>query len=140
MNLEEIKARQSQRLGTDIYMREIIWLIAEVERLNCNSVACHYQRDVLDSIYEAMTILPCNGVQAILCAAAQEIQALRGEVERLNTIANPAKVMYQEHVLANATESPTKAEFNRNIETYSNALAEMYAAVKETIRPGCVEN
>lgn len=32
MTLAEIKKRQSQRLGNDIYMREINWLIAEVEK------------------------------------------------------------------------------------------------------------
>jgi len=51
----------------------------EINRLNCNNIACHQGRDILDSIYEAMRQLPCNGVQAILCGAAQEIQALRAD-------------------------------------------------------------
>lgn len=38
--------------------------------------------DILESIYEAMAILPCNGIQGILCGAAQEIQALRDACAR----------------------------------------------------------
>lgn len=49
----------------------------EVDRLNCNNISCHQGRDILDSIFEAMNQLPCNGIQGILCGAAQEIQALR---------------------------------------------------------------
>jgi hypothetical protein len=49
----------------------------EVDRLNCNNISCHQGRDILDSIFEACAQLPCNGIQGILCGAAQEIQALR---------------------------------------------------------------
>ena len=56
--------------------------MSEIDRLNCNNIQCDQGRDILASIYEAMAQLPCNGVQAILCAAAQEIQALRDAQEK----------------------------------------------------------
>ena len=67
-------------------MKENERLRGEINSLNCNSVECNYQRDIMESIYEAMAILPCNGIQGILCGAAQEIQALRDEVERLERL------------------------------------------------------
>lgn len=51
--------------------------MTELDRLNCNNIPCHQGLDILDSVYAAMSQLPCNGVQGILCAVAQEIQALR---------------------------------------------------------------
>ena len=55
---------------------------AEVSTLNCNNIACNQSRDILASIYEAMAQLPCNGVNGILCGAAQEIAALRAPADK----------------------------------------------------------
>jgi hypothetical protein len=48
-----------------------------IDRLSCNDVECHQGRDILETIAEAMQKLPCNGVQAILSAAYQEISYWR---------------------------------------------------------------
>lgn len=61
----------------------------EVDRLSCNNISCHQGRDILASIYEAMAQLPCNGIQGILCGAAQEIQALREPADLCPTCGRP---------------------------------------------------
>ena len=59
------------------------WMVGElrkeIDRLDCNNIECHIGRDILASIYETMRQLPGNGVHAILCGAAQEIQAWRDQ-------------------------------------------------------------
>ena len=53
----------------------------EIDTLQCNTIECHMGRDILDSVWEAIHRLPPCGLSAILCGAAQEIDALRGIVK-----------------------------------------------------------
>jgi len=56
---------------------------AENERLRCTGIRCHMGRDILDSLSEAIMQTPACTLNAILCAAMQEIQWLRGEIKGL---------------------------------------------------------
>jgi hypothetical protein len=44
----------------------------------CDNIECHMERDLLETIIEAMEKLPCNTIQSILVAAYQEISYWRG--------------------------------------------------------------
>lgn len=61
-------------------VNEKLHIAAEHKKLRCNNIECHYGRDVLKSIWEAIHQTPVCGLNAILCAAAQEIDALRNMV------------------------------------------------------------
>lgn len=52
-------------------------LQAENKRLRGDHIACHMDRDILASLYEAWDNLPACGLLAITGGAIQEIQALR---------------------------------------------------------------
>lgn len=52
----------------------------ELERLRLDNVVCHYKRDILDSLFDAMAILPACGSLAIMGAATQEITAMRDAI------------------------------------------------------------
>ncbi len=56
---------------------DIDWIICGPASFDCNEVECHQQRDILESLYEAISILPCNGLVAIMLGAYQEISSLR---------------------------------------------------------------
>ena len=53
-----------------------------IKQLKCDNIECHVGRDVLDSVWEAIHQTPACGINAILCAAAQEIDALRAMTEK----------------------------------------------------------
>lgn len=57
--------------------KRILELERELVLLRMDSVECHIERDILDTLSEAMNILPLCGTLSILSGASQEIQALR---------------------------------------------------------------
>ena len=63
-------------------INEKLHIASEYKKLLCNNIECHYKCDVLKSIWEAIHQTPACGLNGILCAAAQEIDALRGIINR----------------------------------------------------------
>jgi hypothetical protein len=61
-------------------VNEKLHIATEYKKLQCNNIECHCGRDVLKSIWEAIHQTPACGLNVILCAAAQEIDALRNMV------------------------------------------------------------
>jgi hypothetical protein len=48
-----------------------------IRQMRLDTVQCHVERDILDTLSEAMDVLPTCGTLSILAGASQEIQALR---------------------------------------------------------------
>ncbi|MDW7772527.1 MAG: hypothetical protein SCH71_06515 [Desulfobulbaceae bacterium] len=67
----------------DWTINEKLHIAAEYKKLQCNNIECHMGRDVLKSLWDAIHQTPACGLNVILCAAAQEVDALRESLDGL---------------------------------------------------------
>lgn len=66
------------RLQTPICtLEDIVAWVNNIEALSCKNIECHTKRNIVDTLYSALEVMPSCQSRVIMSAALQEIQALR---------------------------------------------------------------
>ena len=58
-------------------MDNVVAWVNDMDSLSCKNIGCHAKRDIVETLYGALEVLPCCQSRSIMSAALQEIQALR---------------------------------------------------------------